>query len=75
MRRLPGKVFFAIGDKENGGDFKMISDLNTYVSDLKKENYKGLDLKYMILPNDNHDMIFPGAFTQGIVYIYSKSSG
>jgi predicted alpha/beta superfamily hydrolase len=72
-KQLPVNVFFGIGSKENGGDFKMVDSLNNYVKMLQQQNYKNFKSKYMILPNDDHDMIFPDAFTQGIMYLYEQN--
>lgn len=71
--KLPVNAFFAIGDKENEGDFKMVDSLNSYIKTLQQQKFKEFNSNYMILPNEDHDMIFPDAFTQGVMYLYEKS--
>ncbi len=73
LNTLPVKVFFSIGEKENGGDYKMVDSLNQYIAVLKQRNYKDFSYQYKVIPNMDHDMIFPTAYTEGLIYLYSTS--
>jgi len=62
------KLFFGIGNKENGGMYKMVTDLRQFVENQKTQDKK--DLKFIIFPYQDHDTIFPTALSQGLMFIY-----
>lgn len=68
---LPAKAFFTIGEKENGGDYQMVDSLNRFIAILRQHNYHDFLYQYHIMPNMDHDMIFPSAYTQGLLYLYT----
>jgi predicted alpha/beta superfamily hydrolase len=58
-------AFFAIGENENK-NFRMVDDMKRFVSLLPKEK---LRLKSLVLPDENHDTVFPAALTRGLIYL------
>lgn len=71
---LPVNVFFSIGENENSGDFKMVDSLNHYVAILKDRNYRDFQYSYTTVPLEDHDMIFPTAFSEGVIYLFGEKN-
>lgn len=55
-------AFFAIGALENS----MVDDMKRFVSLLPKAR---LRVKSVVLPEENHDTVFPAALTRGLIYL------
>lgn len=69
---LPVRAYFAIGSKENTGDYPMIIELENYIAQLHNHHYKGLQLYYQNLAPEDHDTVFPVALTQGLMALYRQ---
>ncbi|MDF1761686.1 MAG: alpha/beta hydrolase-fold protein [Coxiellaceae bacterium] len=62
----PVHAFFGIGSKENAGSYKMIDDLNAFTAKLLKQHKKNLSVKTVVFSGEDHDTVFPVAFTRGL---------
>lgn len=71
-KSLPVSVYFAIGNKEDDGDHKMVTEMENYIAQLEQHHYKDLHLSYQILAPEDHDTVFPAALTQGLMALYSQ---
>jgi len=72
VQQEPAKLFLAIGSEENGGDYKMVDDLQKFAQQLEKSKPSPEQLTLKILAGDNHNTLFPGAFTQGLLYLQGQ---
>lgn len=63
------KIYFAVGENENGGNYKMVDELTEFTKIIASKPHQNLVLKNDI-PNElDHDTIFPAALTKGLMFI------
>lgn len=63
----PIKLMLFIGDKENGGDYKMVDDLKNLDALINQKKHPNLSTILRILPDLDHDTVFPVALTFGLM--------
>ncbi|KTD56742.1 Ferri-bacillibactin esterase BesA [Legionella santicrucis] len=62
------RACFIIGDQENKGDYKMIDDLKLLNETIMKKPHRNLSTAFNILNDMDHDTVFPGALSQGLLW-------
>lgn len=68
-KQLNAKIFLSAGEKEGE---KMINYLNRMTENLKSENYKGLDIRSYIFPEEDHRSCIPSAIMRAFKVLYKK---
>jgi predicted alpha/beta superfamily hydrolase len=63
---LPAKLFLAVGSLDR--DFA--SDLSEFHRRLEKRNYAGLEMGMVIMEEETHLSVFPGAFSRGLRTVF-----
>lgn len=74
---LKAKAFFGVGEKEArvyGTSFAMVDDMQKLVATLIGRKYKNLQIRSAVFPDENHDTVYPGALTRGIMFVFGKES-
>jgi predicted alpha/beta superfamily hydrolase len=75
-KELRAKLFISTGENETvqTATYPMAKDAAKFCKTLASRRYKGLSLKFVILPEESHRASFPAAFTKGIRFLYSGSA-
>ena len=60
------KVFMSVGSKEN----IMVQDMVDMASILKSRNYRGLQLRHVVLEDETHASAVSGCFQQGLRFLF-----
>jgi predicted alpha/beta superfamily hydrolase len=63
---LPAKLFLAVGSLDQ--DFA--ADLSEFHIRLEKRNYAGLAMEMVIMEEETHLSVFPGAFSRGLRTVF-----
>ncbi len=71
-KRLSAKVFFAVGAHERTSQRDLASDARTFSQILEARRYPSLKMRSAIFENENHNTIFPGAFSQGLRFVFGR---
>lgn len=61
------RACFIIGDQENKGDYHMIDDLKLLNETIMRKPHRNLSTVFNILNDMDHDTVFPGALSQGLL--------
>ncbi|MBN9228015.1 MULTISPECIES: alpha/beta hydrolase [Legionella] len=61
------RVCFIIGDQENKGDYQMIDDLKLLNEIIMSKPHRNLSTAFNVLNNMDHDTVFPGALSLGLL--------
>jgi hypothetical protein len=61
------RAYFIIGDQENKGDYHMIDDLKLLNETIMSKPHRNLSTVFNILNDMDHDTVFPGALSQGLL--------
>ncbi|WP_062063018.1 alpha/beta hydrolase [Aquimarina longa] len=70
---LDANLFIGIGALENvPNGFQMVSDMNTLIKKLNSREYKSLNIKSIVFPNENHETVYPTFITQGLLWAFRK---
>lgn len=64
---LNARVYMAVGEQENP---QMSVDLSTMAKKLDSRHYKSLNLRSLIVPEENHNTVYPIALTKGLRFIF-----
>lgn len=65
--KKPTQLLLFIGEKENSGDYRMVDDVKNLNIIINKKPHENLISTLNIIPNMDHDMVFPSALTLGIM--------
>ena len=76
-RDMPADVFLYVGQFEAArkGDSRynrstdMVKDNADFVQRLKSHAYRGLKLRSIVIPDENHLTVFPAGFTRGLIAV------
>lgn len=68
-KELNCRVYVTVGDKE-GTSF--INPIDNFIDTLKKRNYSGLDLKYEIIKDFDHNTVFKPSIKNTLLMFYGK---
>lgn len=60
-------LFMFVGDEENNGDYQMINDVIKFEEILNQSSHKNLSATIQIIPNAEHDTVFPTALSRGLL--------
>ena len=60
---------FIIGDQENKGEYLMIDDLKSLNETIIGKSHRNLNTSFSIINDMDHDTIFPGALSQGLMKV------
>ena len=78
-QELQGRAFFSVGRDENdedhpkeGGWGRMVTNFVDLVELLEERDYEGLDWKYVIFEDENHQSVFPVNISRGFRFIYGS---
>jgi predicted alpha/beta superfamily hydrolase len=63
---LPAKLFLAVGDL----DREFASDLKDFHKRLEDRNYAGLEMHMVVMEEETHLSVFPGAFSRGLRTVF-----
>lgn len=63
----PIKLLLFIGEKENDGDYRMVDDVKNLNIIINKKIHQNLMSTLNIIPNMDHDTVFPSALTLGLM--------
>lgn len=70
---LEANLFMGIGELEDKPDgFQMVSELKTMETKLNSRNYKSLNIKSIVFPNEDHETVYPTFITQGLIWAFGK---
>jgi predicted alpha/beta superfamily hydrolase len=61
------RACFIIGDQENKGDYQMIDDLKLLNETIMSKPHRNLNTFFNILNDMDHDTVFPGALSLGLL--------
>jgi predicted alpha/beta superfamily hydrolase len=61
------QAYFIIGDQENKGDYRMIDDLKSLNETIFSKPHRNLSTTFNIINDMDHDTVFPGALSQGLL--------
>ena len=67
---LQAKVFLGVGGLEEGGPFRMTTNLLKLERMLRAKNYPGLSLTTRIFPDESHQTVAPMNLIRGLVAVY-----
>lgn len=67
ITRIKGRAYFTVGGSEGG----MIDDVNQLKSIVTKVQSPNFYYKFETAQNENHNTVFPGAFSNGLRYTFS----
>lgn len=67
-RRLPARVYLAVGSREGNGDHDMVVDLQRFAKQLR--HYEGLAMKSDVLDEETHNSVFPRALSNGLRFVF-----
>ena len=73
-KNIAAKVFLSIGSLEEepeGIDFKMVTNVKSLSKNLKKRNYKGLDVNTVILQDETHCSGIAATLNRGLRDVFS----
>lgn len=73
VKNTSPRLFFAVGDQEDGGMYRMVSHLKDYVKGLMKSSQSNQRVTLVVLPNEDHDTLFPAALTRGLLAVYGTT--
>ncbi len=73
-RATSPRLFFAVGDQEDGGMYSMVGHLKDYVHGLTNSPQNKPQVTLVVLPNEDHDTLFPTALTRGLVALYGTKT-
>lgn len=73
-KEVAARAFFGIGSTENGGEYRMVDDMNRFVKLLRDVNRENTAIGSVVFPDENHDTVFPAALTRGIVHVFGINS-
>lgn len=74
-KKINANVFIAVGEKESiafESSYNMVEDAQAFYLTLLAWNQPKLNVKFMIIPEANHQTAFPTTAIQGLHWIYSK---
>ncbi len=69
---LKANVFFSIGKKEENNNSDMVSEMLAFEQRLLSRNYSDLNIKSIIIPDEDHFTVYPSFITKGILYAFGK---
>lgn len=69
-RRLPARVYLAVGSRERNDRRSMVADLEAFAARLRGRGYEGLELETDVFEEDTHNSVFPMALTRGVRYLF-----
>jgi len=69
---LPVKLFLSVGELEEQEwpGIGMVSNVQDLHKKLEDRNYAGLEMQMVILEDETHSSVFPGAFTKGLKTVF-----
>jgi predicted alpha/beta superfamily hydrolase len=69
---LPVKLFLAVGglEEEQYPDSRMVSNLKEFYQRLEDRNYAGLEMEMVVLEEETHHSVVPGAFSKGLRSVF-----
>ncbi|MCP4610928.1 MAG: alpha/beta hydrolase, partial [Planctomycetes bacterium] len=65
--KLPVKLFLSVGEKEPEVNYRMVSNLKKLQAKLESRQYNGLDVTMIIMEDETHFSVTPGAISKGII--------
>jgi predicted alpha/beta superfamily hydrolase len=65
-KEMPAKVYLSIG----GAERYALKQFESFNQQFKSRNYKGLDMKYEVLPDEVHESVGSGTLARGLRWIY-----
>jgi predicted alpha/beta superfamily hydrolase len=72
-RRLPARVYFAIGETEtparNAGQYDMVGDQKRFADQLRSHNYEGLIVRDEVVEGGTHLTTFPIGLLRGLMWM------
>ena len=70
---IKANLFMCIGGKEETqGEYKMISDMYEFQKKLLSRNYKSLNIKSVVVDDEDHETVYPSFITKGIIMAFGK---
>jgi predicted alpha/beta superfamily hydrolase len=69
---LPVKLFLAVGglEEQQWYDSRMVSNLIEFHKRLEDRNYAGLDMEMVVMDDETHHSVFPGAISRGLRSVF-----
>ena len=67
---LPIKLYLAIGERESRPGRDMVGDVRGMAHTLEQRSYDNLDLLVAVLPDENHDSVFPSGLSTGLRFVF-----
>lgn len=69
---LPVKLFLSVGELEEKEwpDARLVSNLQELHRRLEARNYDGLEMEMVVMKDETHSSVFPGAFTKGLKTVF-----
>lgn len=72
---LETHLFMCIGGKEDTqGKFKMVRDMFELHNKLLSRNYRGLTIKSISIPEEDHETVYPSFITRGLLWIFNHKN-
>jgi len=62
-------LYLAIGEKENGGEYRMVDDTKKFYEQLQNQKTK---VSMNVFAEENHDTVFPAALTRGLTTLLQE---
>ena len=70
---LKANIFMCIGaEEETKTGSKMVTEMLDFKERLLSRNYKDLNITSVIIPNENHQTVYPSFITKGIIWAFGK---
>lgn len=70
---LKANLYMGIGALENEPNgFQMVSDMNNLEKILNSRNYKSLNIKSVIFPDEDHETVYPTFITKGLIWAFKN---
>lgn len=69
---MKANVFLSIGSEEENNKSPMVTEMLDFEQKLLSRNYAGLNIKSVIMPDEDHHTGYPGFITKGILYAFGN---
>lgn len=71
-KNMKANVFLCIGKKEENLKSNMVSEMLAFEKRLLSRNYLGLNIHASIVPDEDHQTVYPSFITKGIIYAFGN---
>lgn len=72
QKSMNANVFLCIGKEEEKMKSNMVAEMQAFENRLLSRGYSGLNIKSVVISDEDHQTVYPSFITKGIIYAFGK---